>query len=384
TATDSTPVSYNHQRKVFHDDAGNFWAFYWDGSNTVYTWSSDTATWENTVSQAFSTTGVDNPSVWFHDTGSTKIVYIVGDASTNDGDVNVRRGTISGTTITWGTEATSTVSGSNVASKIAFITRDTSGYLWIASSMKPTPTTYNVAAARSSATDSVATWGAATTLRDTSVSVNYAFPTILPLSGGDAYAFWYVDGNIEGKKYTASTTSWGSQESIATTTASVTTKIPSAVVDGSYNIDLVYSDSSGAIQHKQRTSSWGSATAVDSASGNTSPTITRETGTGDLYVFYLQSTGQVKGRKYNGSWSDVTGIDTSTTTKTYITSPYAVSAAWKVAWLWDQGGSSPYEVKIARVPEFEELAIPIGVVAAIVLLPRLARRSRRAARGADA
>jgi hypothetical protein len=247
--------------------------------------------------------------------------------------------------------------------------------------MKPTSSTYNVGVIRSSATDSVATWGAATTLRDTSVSVNYVFPTILPMSGGNMYSFWYADGNIEGKKYTGS---WGTQESIATTTASVTTKIPSAVVDGSDNIDLAYIDSSGAVQHKQRTSSWGSTTAVDSASGNTSPTITRETGTGDLYVFYLQSTGQIKGRKYSGSWSDVTGIDTSTTAKVFITSPYSASAAWKVSWMWDQGGTSPYEVKIARIPEFEDIAVPVGIVLAFALLPRVARRRARRAHGVPA
>jgi len=381
TSTDGTPVSYNHQRKIFHDGAGNFWAFYFDGSNTVYTWSTDTATWENSVSRAFGTTGVDNPSVWFHDTGSSKIVYAVGDTTGNDQTVNVRRGTISGTTITWGTGANVTVGSSNYAGKIAFVARDTSGYIWIVSSKKSSVSTYNVGVVRSTSTDDVSAWGSVTDLLSAAISGSNVYPLIVPLSGGNMYALWYADGAIDGKRYTGT---WGSLENIATTTAGVSTKIPSAVVDGSDNIDLAYIDSSGAVQHKQRTSSWGSATAVDSASGNTSPTITRDAGTGDLYVFYLQSTGQIKGRKYSGSWSDVTGIDTSTTAKVFITSPYSASAAWKVSWMWDQGGSSPYEAKIARIPEFEDIAVPVGIILAFALLPRVTRRRARKAHGVPA
>ncbi len=378
TSTDSSAVSYNHQRKVFSDGAGHRWVFYYDGANTVYTWSDlDSVTWENTVSQAFTTSGVDNPSVWFHDTGSTKIVYAVGDGSTNDLTLNVRRGTISGTTITWGTETTITAGANALASKVAFITRDTNGYLWVASNAKVSGTTFQVVGIRSTNIDDASAWNSGTNLLSASISNNFIYPTMVPLTGGDVYALWYADGAIDGKKNTGGT--WGSLESIATTTAGVATKIPSAVVDGSGNIDLVYIDSTGTVQHKQRTSSWGSADTVDSGTGNTSPTVTRESSTGTLYAFYLQSTSQIKGRKYSGSWSDVTGIDTSTTTKAYITSPYTVDAAWKVNWVWDQGGSSPYEIKIARVPEFGDLVAPIATVMIALLLVRRARRLRRRA-----
>jgi len=373
TSTDSSPVSFNHQRKVFHDNAGHFWAFYFDGSNTVYTWSVDGVTWENTVSQAFTTTGVDNPSVWFHDTGSTKIVYAVGDSSSNDATLNVRRGTISGTTITWGTEATATIGTQNLASKVTFITRDSSGYLWIVTNKKSSPSTYNVGVIRSTSTDDVSSWGSVTDLLTAAISGSQVYPLIVPLSSGNVYALWYADGAIDGKLYSGS---WGSLETIATTTAGVSTKIPSAVVDGSGNIELAYINSTGAVLHKQRTSSWGSATTVDSGTGSTSPTITRHSGTGDLYVFYLLSTYQIKGRTYSGSWSDISGIDTSTITKVYITSPYTITAAWKVSWLWGQGGSSPYEVKIARLPEFEDIVVPIAAMAGLVFGLRAWRRRR--------
>ncbi len=372
TSTDSQPVDYNHQRKVFHDGT-YFWAFYYDGTDSVYTYSSDGHVWENPVSRAFSTSSLDSPSVWYHDTGSTKIVYAVADGTGTDSSVVVRRGTIGGTVITWGTEATPTVSSSNLASKIPFITRDSSGYLWIASNEAATPITYNAAVIRSTAADNVATWGALTALIGTSLSVNRIYPTILPQSGGNMYAFWYANGLIAGKPYTGS---WGSQEGIASTTSGVATKIPSGVVDASDNVNLVFSDSTGAIVYRQRTTSWGTNATLDSGSGSTSPTITLESGTGDLYVYYLSSTSQIKGQRYSGGgWaSTTTGIDTSTITKAFITSVYSVSAASGVAWLWDQGTSTPYEVKVAKIPEFGEVVVPIAGTVLILLGLRAWRR----------
>ena len=55
------------------------------GTATFTTMSADGMTWELMVWQMFTTAAIDNPSVWFHDTGTTKIVYLVGDdTSTND------------------------------------------------------------------------------------------------------------------------------------------------------------------------------------------------------------------------------------------------------------------------------------------------------------
>ncbi|HYS72304.1 MAG TPA: hypothetical protein VEM95_07765, partial [Thermoplasmata archaeon] len=383
TSTDANanPVSYNHQRKIFHDGAGYFWAFYFDGSNTFTTMSPDAMTWELNVWQMFTTSAIDNPSVWFHDTGTSRIVYLVGDdTTTNDHQLTVHRCTISGTTPTCGSDTAVTFTGQgNMAGMIAFITKDTNGRLWIIANDSPSVSNYNVGVVRSTNADDVSSWGSVTNLMSASISTNNIFPTVLPQSGGDMYAVWYANGNIQGRKYTASnTTWWNTVETIASTTSGVTTKIPSATVDSSDNVDIVYIDSSGAVIHKQRASSWGSADTVDAGSGNTSPTITRESSTGDLYVFYLQTTGQVKGRKlHSGSWSDMTtGVDTNTITKAFITSPYTVDAAWKVAWEWDQGTTSPYEIKVAHIPEFGDLLPPIAMTIVIVLSIRGRRRSR--------
>ena len=372
TSTEATPVSYNHQRKVFYDGT-YFWAFYFDGTNSVYTYSSDASTWENTVSSAFVTYNGDNPSVWYY-SGTEKIVYLVGDESSGDKDVMVRRGTISGTTITWTQDSTAKVSDTNLGSKVAFITRDSGGYLWIASSSAPTSSTYTAVAVKSTNTDDVTKWDAHTALIGTSLSVNRIYPTILPLASGDMYAFWYAEGAIAGKKYTASTTTWGSAEGIASTTSGVSSKIPSGVVDASYNVNLVFIDSTGQVVYRQRTTSWGSNTTLDSSAGSTSPTITLESGTGNLYVYYISSTGQIKAQKHATSWAaNTTGIDTSTIAKTYLTSVYSVSGAQKIIWEWDQGGSSPYEVKCATsvIPEFQDTVVLVAGVG--VFLPAMGR-----------
>jgi len=374
TSTDSTPVSYNHQRKVFYDEAANYWAFYFDGSNAVYTYSADALTWENGVSQVFATSGVDNPSVWFYDGGATKIVYAVGDTGGNDNNLLARRGTISGGIITWGPEGTVPLGGStNVPAKIGFISRDSNGNLWVASNCGAGPGTYNVCAVKSSNVDDVSSWGSVALLMGSAVSNNFVYPTILPLSSSNMYALWYADGTIGGKKYAAT---WGTEESINTTTAGVTSKIPSAVADGSDNIHLAYVNASGAVLYRERTSSWGAATVLDSTGGSTSPTITLSGN--DLFVFWIAGTNQITGKGYTGSWNSISGIEASSIPKGFLTSPYSYSSA-SLAFLWGQGSSSPYEIKIAQIPEFQDAFLPISCVLAMVLW--FARRRRIRHRG---
>ncbi len=373
TSTDSTPVSYNNQRKIFFDGS-YYWAFYFNGVNSVYTYSVDGLTWENTVNDAFSTAPIVHASVWFHNAGGTKIVYVVGaDKTATNSQVVVRRGTINGTAIMWGTQSTAVVSGSNTQNKIAFITRDTNGNLWIASSNQPTPSTYNVGVIKSTNVDDVSAWGAFANLLNTSVSNAFVYPTIVPLSGGNMYALWYADGNIAGKKYTGT---WSSQESIDTTTPSVATKIPSAVSDSSDNVHLAYISSTGTVLYRERTSSWSTPTTLNSTSGSTSPTITVVSGSSNLYAFWIAGSYQIKGKQFTGSWTDITLIDTSTIQKGYLTSPYSYSAG-SLNFLWDQGGSSPWEVKTQYIPEFQDLLLPTILTGVLVL--SLARRRRNRA-----
>src|SRR5207244_4411774 len=163
-------------------------------------------------------------------------------------------------------------------------------------------------------------WGTLTTLMSASIANSNVYPTILPLSNGNVYAFWYANGAIDGK---IGTGTWGSLENIATTTSGIYTKVPSGTVDASGNIDLVYSDSNGAIIHKQRTGSgWGAADTVDSTTGNTQPTITWDSSNGRLYVFSVQSTTQINRRQSScASWTHAQDIASSPICVWRVTSP---------------------------------------------------------------
>ena len=171
------------------------------------------------------------------------------------------------------------------------------------------------------------------------------------------YAVWYQDGSINGKKYTGS---WGSQESVTTTA----NKVPSGVVDSSDNVHILYVDGSG-VEYAKRTSSWGAPTNLDSAAGSTSPTITIDTSTQNLYAYWVSSANQIKGKRYAGSWTDITGFDVQTIAKNSLTSPYAYVGAPLVMWAQ---GSSPQEIKVEKIPEFQDLVAPVVTTVLCVLL----------------
>jgi hypothetical protein len=194
------------------------------------------------------------------------------------------------------------------------------------------------------------------------------------------YAYWYADGAIEGKKYTESTSSWGSLESIGTTDAWDEQKVPVAVANSSADVHLVYSDVNGDIIYRMRTDStglWNSPTTLDATDGNFYATITLETSTEDLYAFWMASDYQIKGQKYSGSWTSISYIDVNTFTKDYLTSPYDISSASLMSWAWAQGGSVPYEAKIAFIPEFGEVLAPVGFVILVSVIFSIRGRSRR-------
>ena len=367
TSTSSSSTRFSNQRKTFHDGT-YFWAFYFHGGHTYYTYSSNGFTWTNGYTRLFTTSTVRNPSVWFYSSGSTKYVYAVGDNDVSDTTVVVKKGTISGSTITWDPDYFPTVGSTGLSYKIPFICRDSSGHLWIVSNVMET--NYNLAAVRSNSIDDVSSWGSYTLLMSSDITNNYIYGVVVPLDNEDVYALWYADGSIDGKRYTSG--SWGSIENINTTTASVSTKAPSVVVDSSYYVNLVFSNSTGSIIYRQRTSSWGTASVVTTTTNNVYPSITLQTTTGDFYTLWIDSSAQIAGKKYSsGFWTSMSGIDVSTITKNYLSTPYTTSSDGGISWIWGQGGTTPYEVKFARIPEFPDfIAVTIVMLLLIIVLNR--------------
>ncbi|MFQ5883475.1 MAG: hypothetical protein ACE5IO_00070, partial [Thermoplasmata archaeon] len=380
TSTDPEATAYSHQRKLIYDGT-YWWAFYYNGTETVYEYSSDGSTWSNSAQKAFTTSGMKYASVWYNDTGSSKVVYIVGDNSTATSSLYVRRGTISGTTISWGTENTVTVCHQNgeMANKVAFISQDSQGYLWIISNNMPSGAVkYNIAAVRSTNVDDVSSWGTYTDLLTTDADTAYLYAIILPISNQDMYAIWYDEGALDGKKYTSGT-GWGSVASIDTTTFAVTNKTVSAVVDSAYNIHLVYVNETGRINYTKYTTSWGSPTVLDANTNNEYVTITLDNSTDYLYVFYIDSTYQIKGKGLGSpSWTDISGIEVNTNEKDWLTSVYEVDSVLRICWEWTNGTSSPYQVRFeTSIPEFEDVVLPVFFVAILVFADRHKRRVKK-------
>lgn len=192
------------------------------------------------------------------------------------------------------------------------------------------------------------------------------------------YAIWYADGEIAGKLY-ESGTGWASGiDYIENTTTGVSTKPPSAVVDSSSNIHLIYSNLSGAINYTKYTTSWGSPTVLNSTSDNSYPTISLESTNDYLYAFWVNSSNQVIGSKWEGSdWSNITSIDANTTAKTHLTSIYSTPKNWNICWECGAGTGDPYDVRFSCIPEFNSLLLPLALVAMCSLLIVWNRRRKR-------
>ncbi|MFQ5883728.1 MAG: hypothetical protein ACE5IO_01350 [Thermoplasmata archaeon] len=381
TTSSASTTAYSSQRKVVYDGT-YFWSFYYDGDEgkTMYEYSSGGDSWTDTAVSAFSTTGVNYASVWLD--GSS--IYIVGDTSASDATVIVRKGTISGTSISWGSEYTVTVSGSNLGNKVAFISRSSTGYIWIVSSCQET--NYNIAGVRSTNTDDVSAWDTRTVLRASDVTNNYVYPQVVSLSSGDMYAVWYADGNIEGSAYDAGTTSWdGTETSIATTAGAKDKMGPSVVADSSQTLHLIYSDSSGYIQYKYKTTSgsWtdGASDPETSSQYNFYPTLSLLTTNDNVYAFYVRG-NQIYCKYWDSSsWTEVT-LTSDTNTKGHLTSTYSGSDDGQLPWIWRQE-TLDYEISFERIPEFDQVFLPMAFIGLVTIVRRLARSKRRLLKGQD-
>ena len=361
----------SNQRKLFWDGS-YYWAFYVSGGYPVYTYSPDGDTWTYGYNRLFNTSRSVSPSVWFYSSGPTKIVYAVADDDVDDKAVMVKRGVIQGATIAWGPEYNVTVSASDMRAKVAYICRDSSGYIWIGSSEKEV--NYNFAVVRSSGTDDVSAWGSYAPMLSSDVASITVYGVVVPLPSGGVYALWFADGTLAGRLNSGT---WGSEESINTTTAGSSKVGPSVVVDSSDNINLLFSNETGRIIYRQRTSSWSLTSVVTSTTGNDYPSLTLDTSTGELYAFWINSSKQIAAKRLSGgSWYWVSGIDVSVTTKDFITTPYNAPDSNKVSWMWRHEQSTD-EVKFARIPEFADVLTPI-LAALLVCLVLRRRRLRRA------
>jgi hypothetical protein len=365
TSSSSSSTAYSSQRKLFHDGS-YYWSFYYNDTlgNISYEYSADGSTWDDDPGN-ITIEGATYASIWYNSSNSN--VYVVSDNSTSTKNVTVVNGTIDGANINWSTPQVVEVSGLDEDHKIAYITVNSSGYVWIAATTHSSTTGYNINVTYTDNPGDISSWGTPQTMRSSDVSNEYVYPVVLPFNDTDMYVVWYADGYIEGREYNAS--GWGSVDSIDVTGSGASNKGPSAVADNG-NIHLVYINSSGYANYSKYTGSWTSSN-LDSSDTGRSPTITLETSSPGLYALWIDSTEQIVG-KYSttggSSWSTMTGITTNTTAKGNLTSIYSCDLN-DIAWEFDESPRIAFE----PIPEFTDVIIPIVSIMVLVAF----RRRRR-------
>lgn len=362
TSSSSSSTAFSSQRKLFHDGS-YFWSFYYNATlgNISYEYSADGSTWTNSPGN-ISIESASYASVWYNSGNSN--VYVVSDNSTSTKSVTVANGTISGTTIDWSTPVAVEVSGLNEDHKVAYITVNSSGHVWIAATTKNASNGYNINVTHTNSPGDISSWDTPQIMRSSDVSNEYIYPIVLPFNSTDMYVVWYADGYIEGREHNS--TGWRSVDSIDVTSSGTSDKGPSAVADDG-NIHLVYINGSGYANYSKYTGSW-STDNLDSSDTGRSPTITLESSSSDLYVLWINSSNQIVGNHSTdggASWNTMTGITTDTDVKGNLTSIYSCNLN-DIAWEFD----SSTQIKFEPIPEFTDMIVPIASIAVLVLFRR--------------
>jgi predicted RNA-binding Zn-ribbon protein involved in translation (DUF1610 family) len=401
STTSSAATAMSYQRKLFYDGT-NFWSFYYDGTNTVYRYSTDSGvTWSSKTS-AFTTSGVNEVSIWF-DSGNNA-VYAVGDTSTASTNVYVRKGTVNpgGHSISWGTQATPAVSSNNLASKNAFISRDVNGYLWLLSNnySSTSPERYQASVFKSTSVNSVASWAfSGQMLQGQGATISEIIGSVVPAgTGSDVWAVVGWDGNVASRKYT---TSWSNQQNILSATGSAkgNTAIapPCVVVDSKKVVHVVYGDCNEDATHVSKPRiwyihnntdavTWTTALALDSqipsAIADIHPVISLDSSNDDLYAFWIRTDSSVvgttiMGKQYSGgSWTNLTFEQQNSYPKQHLTSVYSAPGQYTICWQWTQNTSSPIHVIFDhKIPEFGQMTYPVLLL--IALVPVMWRKTRK-------
>ena len=395
SATSSLATESSNQRKIFYDGS-NFWSIYFDGSSTVYGYSTDGGETWTTVGDVFSTSGVRRASLWYD--SSEQLVYAIGDTSSSSVAVRLQRGVVDPVTqeIEWqATDSQQAVTTYSLASKNSFICKDLNGYLWIiGTDMTQTgPSRYNMGVYKSTSVDDITSWTLSGSILDSgSLSVDIK-GTILPAgSGSDVWAVYNYDTTVAARKCTGG--SWGSEEEIYSASGTldfINTAPASSLVDDDGVLHVVYGDGtkSGSdqrphIMYSYRDSvGWESSERLDESGdtvGQKHPSIALDNSTGDIYAIWIRMDNNNVVCKVNvsGSWSFVTIGEQTSHTKQHLSAIYSVSGEGNICWQWTQNTTGTIEVMFDKIPEFEDLALPVLTI--IVVFALISRRRRGGAK----
>jgi len=368
-----TGSALSFQRRTFFDGA-HYWAFYHDGSNTVYEYSSDGRTWNNPPIALWS---YQRTAVWFND----GIVYALAGSSAS-GPVTVylyfRKGTITGSTISWGAIMTvdSFVVGTGYLAQAEY--RDVNLVVGVDGLITVVYTkayTYmRVCGARCDTGDD-SYWGSRTLQVKKSIDTGGSgWGSVVTVLSESSYAAgneaagraaWYhrylsilapsasnemlgVYNDLGSIRYSKSS-AWGSVSTLVSS-AKYIEEFGSAVSDASYAVHLVYVDNNDAINYASYGgAAWSTPLQIAPATSK-SPTISLGTGN-DLHVLYLRS-GVIHHMRYSSftGWGQAsTPFGTAFASPAHLTATANAAGSFLVA-LWTEGTAAPYSIKLGSLP----------------------------------
>jgi hypothetical protein len=206
-ASTSTSSTTPAARKTFYDSgSSNHWVFWYTGSQIDYASSSDATTWTTRGNLAYNT---PNFSVAFKVISGTSYVFLVSEANTYD--IVIRRGTISGTTITFDSAVT-VLDGSSASDKyiLPHVALDSNDKVWTAAfkDLGDVGDRYLLTVRRTTNSgSSTLTFDAATSMGKPSISV--ASVAVVPLESGKMLAAVSGESGVNAIAYEYNGSAWG-------------------------------------------------------------------------------------------------------------------------------------------------------------------------------
>ena len=392
-ASSALLTAWSFQRKTFYDAGDSvYWRFSYSGSDIDISYNAQpwTSSWTEITSLAHDT---NDFSVWDNDT------YVFIAFRTTTPAIQVRRGTLNATSISWDTAYTALSGGGGY--NYASISQDSAGYVWVAArhGVAGTPDNYYMQAVRSSSVDDPSSWGSLYDVSATSETSTNVYGVIVPLNTtSDMYLVFNRAGtNIEGCRWDndhGGGARWenSSDQACPTNVDTVGTgqtgldKNLSVTTDSEKDVHVLWVDNSSYIQSRkydESTSAWAGTTyRVDNgaAVANSYATVSFDSGANNVYALYLRNSVI-----YYNSWGEDSSPTTTNeaeatngttnwtegTSPTYLTSNYSDSG--RIFAEWTSGSGSPFTLNWDYIIIPEKLLYLLGLG---ILIPLILRKKK--------
>ncbi len=360
------------QRHTFWDGT-YYWAVYYDGSNTVYEYSSDSRTWTNPVGVLWS---YPYTAIWY----SSGSVYALAGKSGSGGttasaSLSFSKGTISGTSITWGSVVTvdSKTYTDSSAIKVWVGFQDPNVVVGTDGLITAMYTLYTESKYAAGCLECVVTyggtrtllvtkssnasgtsWGASTTVTsDSNYSANY-LPVLSPLANGVVLGVF--EDNSNGAIESAKSTNWTKKTSVDSASGSLQW---GSAVSNSTHVHLVYRRTDNTVQYRYWFNGTWSNPVTIAATTDGAPTVSLGF-RNSLNVLYVNSN-----IIYYAQYTSLHGWGTPSTpmNATSFNSPAYLSSGADstngyLASLWTEGTAAPYTIKFSSLPVPQQVWSP--------------------------